>query len=121
MDDEKMIILHEELLKHYELFGCDGLRPSEIDPVKAMASELLQLREQTRWVPVSERLPEYTDEYNVTCQVSTPSGCFITVRTYRFVRCEGREPTWTIPNDIMESATITHWRPLPAPPAQEVE
>ena len=65
------------------------------------------------WIPVSERLPEYTDEYNVTVDAASEFGCYRTVKTFRFERIEGKEPKWVIPQD--EVYRVIAWMPLPAP------
>lgn len=71
------------------------------------------------WIPCSERLPEYTDTYNVFCNVGSPFGGFTSVRSYRFERIRGNEPKWCIPNMYEEVVTVTHWQPLPQPPKGE--
>jgi hypothetical protein len=70
------------------------------------------------WISVEDRLPEYTEDYNVICHILTHHGNFRDVKTYRFENIQGREPKWCIPNDD-EVVTISHWMPLPLPPSEE--
>ena len=65
---------------------------------KKAEAELAVLREQTRWIPVSEMLPEVIEQ--VLCYA--PHYHSIEVR-------------WT---DQLGEA-VTHWRPLPEPPEEE--
>ena len=89
--------------------------------VKAWRAELSRLREAERWVPVTERLPEYTADYNVACNIGCMLGGYECVRTYRFERIKGEKPKWCIPNKFDEIVVVTHWRPLPAGPGEGEE
>jgi hypothetical protein len=79
----------------------------------AVDAELAALREQSRWIPVGERLPEKKVQLAgiemVSCIVVTLGGLV----------CEGMyvNDHWEILGDI--EVAITHWRPLPAPPESE--
>ena len=42
-----------------------------------------------RWIAVSERLPECTDDYNVVCNIGSMLGGYTDVRTYRFECIQG--------------------------------
>ena len=74
-----------------------------------------------RWIPVSERLPECTDDYNVVCNIGSMLGGYTDVRTYRFECIQGREPRWCIPSKFDEVVVVTHWQPLPQPPRKDDE
>ena len=72
--------------------------------------ELKQLREQTRWISVSERLPKiqnYSDYYLVTLK----SGV---VNIAMFIECDGKH-WWTSYSDVIA------WMPLPEPYKAESE
>lgn len=98
---------------------------SELNPYKQQASKSIQeliqeitllklriadLESQLRWIPVSERLPEITDDY-----LTVQCGDFydIQILTFRggvfglFDDLDG----WIGTEDL-----VTHWRPLPEPP-----
>lgn len=65
------------------------------------------LREANRWIPVTEREPDdedYTEKLVVTFEG------YVTCATHVFGWRDGSD----------SSINITHWRPLPAPPEQEV-
>lgn len=68
------------------------------DVLDTLRAENELLREANRWIPVSERLPDSTDWY--LCY----DGHY--VYTERFI--------WA--RDWRSARTVTHWRPLPAPP-----
>ena len=63
------------------------------------------------WIPCDERLPQYTDEYNVTVGVASEFGYFEKVTTLRFERIKGKEPRWVIPKN--EIYNVIAWMPLP--------
>lgn len=81
--------------------------------VNQLAEEYKVSEMPTGWISVSERLPEYTDEYNVTVDVASEFGCYRTVKTLRFERIEGKEPKWVMPQD--EVYRVIAWCELPAP------
>lgn len=63
------------------------------------------------WVLCEEKLPEYTNEYNVTVGVASEFGYYEKVTTLRFERIKGREPQWIIPKH--EVYCVIAWMPLP--------
>lgn len=63
------------------------------------------------WVSVDDRLPQYTDEYNVTVGVPNEFGYFEKVKTLRFERIKGKEPRWVIPKN--EIYNVIAWMELP--------
>jgi hypothetical protein len=100
-----------------------NLSPAEI---AEKLKELAELRKATRWIPVSERLPEYS-----------PSG---TVKSYwvAYDTSKGKQMQIAVYSDYMYSTLIgippcvtwrdyeshkiknvTHWMPLPEPPKGE--
>ena len=66
--------------------------------------ELKQLREQTRWIPVSERLPESDEEYH-TFLVTDNRGR-VTLSEF-YLSISDRKPYWSGMIDV------TAWMPLP--------
>lgn len=67
------------------------------------------------WIPCSERLPEYTDNYNVTVGIGSMLGYFEEVRTYRYEIFNGKNPyrKWIIPNNANEIVNVIAWQNLP--------
>ena len=63
------------------------------------------------WISVDDRLPQYTDEYNVTVGVPSEFGYFEKVKTLRFERIKGKEPRWVIPKN--EIYNVIAWMELP--------
>lgn len=64
------------------------------------------------WIPCDEKLPLYTNEYNVTVGVASEFGYFEKVTTLRFENIEGREARWVIPKG--EIYRVIAWTPLPS-------
>lgn len=99
--------------------GLDGADLIErlTDRCARYAEEIAVAQERTRWIPVTERLPE-TESFGTSKVVlgivqnesgyPPPNPCFCVYL--------GNQQ-WTIRGRI---ATITHWMPLPEPP-EEVE
>ena len=66
------------------------------------------------WIPVSERLPDAADAYLVVCD-EQEDGEQIVISTGQY-EGDGR---WTPDyNHMLPSYVVTHWMPLPEPPAQ---
>ena len=97
---------------------------SDCEPTNAIAyhrqlvewiNELKQLREQTRWIPVSERLPEKTGRYLITY-------CYRDkIETQEAVYVEGEEDKWYDITDIEITLAVIAWMPLPEPYNAESE
>lgn len=79
--------------------------------ISILMCEVERLNEAQQWISVKDRLPQYTDEYNVTVGVPNELGYFETVKTLRFERIKGKEPRWVIPNN--ETYRVIAWKPLP--------
>ena len=63
------------------------------------------------WISVDDRLPQYTDEYNVTVGVPSEFGYFEKVKTLRFERINGKDQRWVIPKN--EIYNVIAWMELP--------
>ena len=81
----------------------------------SIVAEALEKQLNSRWIPVSERLPNYTSDYNVTVGVGSELGYFEEVRTYRYEIYNGKNPyrKWIIPNRFDEVIDIIAWKELP--------
>jgi Protein of unknown function (DUF551) len=77
-------------------------------------------RECEEWVAVSERLPACGAVYLVWCYDNRDKNPhpWQDLATYSYMQgwCVGGDG-----NDYRENAAVTHWRPLPAPPAAQGE
>lgn len=82
-----------------------------------IAISALEKQMESVWIPCSERLPEYTADYNVTVGIGSILGYFEEVRTYRYEICNSKNPyrKWIIPNNVDEVINIIAWQPLPEP------
>lgn len=80
--------------------------------IQDLRRENAELRARVQeWVSVDDRLPQYTDEYNVTVGVPNEFGYFEKVKTLRFERIKGKEPRWVIPKN--ETYNVIAWMELP--------
>jgi energy-converting hydrogenase Eha subunit A len=69
--------------------------------IEELETENALLKETQMWIPVSERLPETSDDYIVY-----KNDCIVDIDYYD-------EGEWFLYDD-----KITHWRPLPEPPTE---
>lgn len=100
--------------------GCLGPREWQ-----AAASEILALREKTRWIPVGERLPEGYKTVIISTSFGVSAGevrfpdseCGMDGPWWMvFKQAIGPGPSWA---GLVEMKDVTHWMPLPAPPQPE--
>lgn len=113
---------HQFICKDHDFSECEYMDEC-IDKLAAYedlgtVEELAALKERTRWVPVSERLPEKPEKWSfVTYNVLIQSGkvmaldwISVTVRGKEVCRWEwhGRIADWE----------VTHWMPLPEAPKE---
>ena len=100
--------------------GLDGADLIErlADRCARYAEEIAVAQEKTRWIPVTERLPEISNLWGVSdvvlCIISDPSGYPPPNPGLCVYLEDGR---WTRHGQIVR---VTHWMPLPEPP-EEVE
>jgi hypothetical protein len=90
--------------------------------VNYAADEIERLRDERRWIPVSERLPE---EYQ-TVLVMTDAGVSAGEIRFPDSECEMDETWWMVFKDMRDRlnswagfiplSVVTHWMPLPEPP-----
>ena len=88
-----------------------GITPDQLQVIEEefskMAKELAELRQQNRWIPVSERLPDYEEEVLIT------NGKYVTIDERYFLENteDGEAYTW----DINGWDDVVAWMPLPEP------
>ena len=82
-----------------------------VDFELAQAEELRKLKEQTRWIPLAERLPEIGDR--CLCNVKSfafPGSFYHAILRYdKYGFVEGG----------IYTDDVTHWMPLPEPPKED--
>lgn len=88
-----------------------GITPDQFQVIneeyQKMAKELAELRQQNRWIPVSERLPDYNEEVLIT------NGKYVTIDERYFLENteDGEAYTW----DINGWDDVVAWMLLPEP------
>ena len=88
----------------------------------ALAVAISALREQPRWIPVTERLPDNKEHDWVLAQVVEDNGYMHIpkVMEYRQNRNDWFEETYGWISEHNGAFVVTHWMPLPEPPEVEV-
>lgn len=74
---------------------------------------LIEVPEPMKWIPVTERLPEYMENVLVTDGVFSGMGWR---DWYDYRGTKPREDYWIAPSTNVNELNITHWMPLPEPP-----
>ena len=77
--------------------------------INQAVSKAIEALERTRWIPVSERLPEKEDGD----KYGTVLWCILYKEQHQLI-CDGHYQ-WK-----SKDGSQTHWMPLPEPPEQEV-
>ena len=76
------------------------------------AEEIAVAQERTRWIPVTERLPEDPVQ-KVLIFVPHPHGDIVDVG--RYLGADG----WVLEGWYLTQSSVTHWMPLPEGPEEE--
>ena len=84
-----------------------GLPGSTLNIVNTLLNDLEQDEKENGWIPVSERLPESSGTYQVTCMDG---------RIYRstYAKFQSRLKRWEL-TGARAYWKVTAWRPLPKP------
>ena len=90
---------------------CQDCAEATQNCIVKLQEQISELRSAHEWISVDDRLPQYTDEYNVTVGVPNEFGYFEKVKTLRFERIKGKEPRWVIPKN--EIYNVIAWMELP--------
>jgi len=90
------------------------------DMVEIAHDEIARLREERRWVPVGERLPELNEanRFCFNCLVCCTHGnvCEMTYEINTYAKQErNRQPRWKW-EGMISMREVTHWQPLPPGP-----
>jgi hypothetical protein len=88
-----------------------NLEPSEI---LALKQEVERLKAERRWIPVTERLPEYSCDYFI---VSLQSGAVWPARCYG--KGEFTPIMSNFHGEFSKENPVTHWMKFPEPPKEE--
>jgi len=91
-----------------ELLAAFNTIDEKQDEIERLQSELKELKEKQRWIPVSEKLPEKANRVFVYMKNN-----YIIIATY-FINSH----VWK--NDHGSNiSNVTHWMVLPVPPEEE--
>ena len=85
--------------------------------IERLEAENEKLRNTARWIPVSERLPEKSQQ--VLGALKSSTGNYNLSRINRVMACDH---DWEADGfEISNCWTVTHWMPLPEPPQEQEE
>ena len=93
--------LHERVRQNLRMFDYPRFDDGDID---ALLDEIERLREERRWIPVSEKLPEAYTPVIVYCSDG-----------YSDVSIRSKNDKGEI---VFAFDDVTHWMPLPEPPEE---
>ena len=106
-----------EAMAEIEYYGGFSGRAAVVQAVLGacvLAVAAIREQEERRWIPVTERLPEYEGSYLVyTERGSVYASHFYTEK--RFASGYVREAQWSQRGKVK----VTHWMPLPKPPVED--
>ena len=105
-------VIHEceHLSDEFDYENMNGnMAYSTYSDFKDSISKIQKWLEETRWIPVSERLPEKEDGD----KYGTVLWCILYKEQHQLI-CDGHYQ-WK-----SKDGSQTHWMPLPLPPEQEV-
>lgn len=85
--------------------------------IAELDAEIVRLREEQRWIPVGERLPELNEEndFRLNCLACCKGGlvCEMVYEINTYAKRERhRQPRWKWCGTI-SMREVTHWQPLP--------
>ena len=107
----------ENTVASYGDWACrqcgQGYTYDECHQIRLTDSQWALLRNQPRWIPVEERLPEERVKV-LTCGDDPVEGPFILIGHREPASIFGPEH-WHLPC-FSEFGPVTHWQPLPSPP-----
>ena len=109
--------LRDRIEQNLRMFDYPRFDDGDID---ALLDEIERLQAERRWIPVSERLPEY-GEPSLTIYHTKNATSQITIRCLVEDRDDKLRVIWyDIENGLwVNGNNITHWMPLPEPPEEK--
>ena len=105
--------------------GCNQfLKMDALELLTSQHEEIKRLEtEQPKWIPISERLPDYDQDVLVYAaeKDNREDGTMIISRRYvmRIIPSSPGFDTWRTPQYFTSCYEITHWMPLPKPPKKD--
>lgn len=113
--------LEEKVHSYYKQYMDDIIGYSTYNEHKREITGIIEIVNQLAeeynngWIPCSERMPEYSDCYNVTVGVSNEMGYYECVKAFNYVKKQGEEGKWVIPKDLFSTYSVIAWQDTPAP------
>jgi hypothetical protein len=101
--------MYDKLIESLRLCVKYGKAQDALENAEQAADAIEELS-KPRWIPVTERLPEYCKHVLVYAGFFQP---YIEAGYY----CEDRK--WRFTYDDTEIVGVSHWMPLPEPPKEE--
>lgn len=100
--------------------GCSRIECEAADKIESLRAEIARLREERRWIPVDERLPELNEanrfHFNGLVSCSNGNVCEMTYEINTYAKHERhRQPRWKW-HGAISIWEVTHWQPLPPGP-----
>jgi hypothetical protein len=108
-------MLHEEVKKYRELSG-DTNPNTPISRIGGYLDGYEKALEQTRWIPVSERLPDDHDWYVIVVKEKSTGYQYIPrIASYNHDNCWSIIDTEDADKDWLDDLVCIAWMPLPEP------
>lgn len=86
------------------------------EKIADLESKVAELEAQNRWIPVTERVPEHTENVLVLC---TDKFANVRLEQAYLLAQYNPEDGWILEMwPEKESPNVTHWMPLPVPPKE---
>ena len=102
---------YRDALNKLAAYEDTGLEPDSIEEAKEAVEEPVRNADKFKWISVEERLPEHGQEVLCACR----AGIY---EVFKYV--DGISGPWYKDSrHVYMKGFVTHWMPLPEPPAKE--